>query len=91
MSQAKTTKSKATATATDVQKSQGASQPIVPDVKENTVQEAQTDRKRHPGPWVKMPHAKIEKHSIAGNVIGHDPRTGEVILLDPDLEVEQDS
>lgn len=59
---------------------------------ENTVSEsAATGRKRHPGPWVTLhKNAKenqklILRHSHAGNLIGHDNKTGEVILKDPDF------
>lgn len=54
------------------------------DEQADTVQEAAAGqvKKRHPGPWTKMSEEDIVKHSIAGNLIGHDPKTGEVILVD---------
>lgn len=54
------------------------------DEQENTVQAAaaaQSNRPRHPGPWVKCSKADILKHSKIGNLIGHDPRIDEVILI----------
>lgn len=60
---------------------------------ENTVQEAVTvKRDRHPGPWTKLHKNPKEnqklllRHSHAGNLVGHDPATGEVILKDPDFD-----
>lgn len=59
------------------------------DEQENSVrEEAETGRKRHPGPWVKLHADKKEnaalviRHGKAGNLVGHDPKTGEVILKD---------
>ena len=59
---------------------------------ENTVMaEAETKRKRHPGPWIKLHQDPKEnqklvlRHSLAGNLRGHDNKTGEVILIDPDF------
>jgi len=53
----------------------------------NSVMDAlQEERKRHPGPWVKMSPDEIMKHSLSGNLIGHDPKTGEVILKNPVLK-----
>lgn len=60
---------------------------------QNTVQdEAAAGRVRHPGPWVKLHKDSKEnqklilRHSHAGNLKGHDHKTGEVILVDPDFE-----
>lgn len=60
---------------------------------EDSVKEAATlGRKRHPGPWALLHKNKKEnlklilRHSHAGNLIGHDHKTGEVILVDPDFE-----
>ena len=65
---------------------------------QNTVQdEAATDRKRHPGPWVKLhkdPKEAVKlviRHSKAGNLIGHDNKTQEVILKDPDFVLPEES
>lgn len=60
---------------------------------ENSVQEAtEIGRKRHPGPWTRL-HKNVKenqklilRHSHAGNLIGHDNKTGEVILKDPDFD-----
>ena len=65
---------------------------------QNTVQdEAATGRKRHPGPWVRLHKDKKEnqklilRHSHAGNLFGHDHKTGEVILADPDFKAPKTS
>lgn len=60
---------------------------------ENTVQDqASLGRVRHGGPWVKL-HKDVKenqklvlRHSHAGNLIGHDHKTGEVILKDSEFE-----
>lgn len=56
------------------------------DAQENTVQDGQVQNERHPGPWVKLSKEMVLRHSMAGNLIGHDHKTNEVILVDPDLE-----
>ena len=59
---------------------------VVQDEQENTVAEAQAKPKtKYPGVWVKLSKADILDHSLAGNLIGHNPKTDEVILKDPDL------
>lgn len=52
---------------------------------ENSVAEAvqQQGRVRFKGNWQKMSREMILRHSHAGNLIGHDHKTDEVILKDP--------
>lgn len=59
---------------------------VTQDEQENTVAEASAaPRIRAKGNWQKMSREDILRHSHAGNLIGHDHRTGEVILKDPTL------
>lgn len=63
---------------------------------ENTVQDAQHIKRRHQGPWVRLHKDKKEneklliRHSKAGNLKGHDPKTGEVILNDDDFVLPEE-
>lgn len=38
------------------------------------------NKKRAPGNWIKASKEELAKHEAAGNLIGHDPETGEILL-----------
>ena len=49
---------------------------------ENTVAEGLREPKvRHPGKWIKATEAEIKGYQETGQLFGHDPDAGEVLLV----------